>query len=532
MTATAVVGTVPLLRTSIRHEGRNHAPWILIATALSASSVIAYPYVFPTAADRAGLETLVSANPALGLIFGPAFDLSTADGFNAWRTLALGGFLAGLGAIFAVTRATRGQEDSGQAELLASGVLGRSSRLMTAVGMGLIGSVLVGLIAGLVTWAFGGAAESTFLLCATYAATGWMMTGIAAVTSQLGAEARASSSMAVAVLGALFILRGFAYSIEADPWALWINPLAWMTETKPAHENVWWPLLLALALTVGLLVVAFVLQGRRDFGQGAIAPAPGPARGRMSTPFALALRLNRGAVTAWLTGFAVLGVVFGYFTTAITDLFAADPAITQVLAAGAASAEEIFGAFVKTVTSLIGLITAIATVPMVLRVRTEEMEDRVEPLLATSVARARYYGANVILALAGAAVYMVLAGVILASFASRADIGVTFGDALLQAVVTIPAVWTVVGVSVLIVGARPVVSLAAWAGVLISFVLTVFGPTFGLDDWVLAISPFYHVPAIATSSQDYAGLGIVMLVGLFFIAVGFTGFRRRDLAVT
>lgn len=134
---TALTGTTPLLRTMIRQDGRYLAPWIVLATFLSASSVLVYPWVFSTEAERAVFATAVAANPALGLIFGPAHDLMTVDGFNGWRSLAIGGFLAALGAIFTVTRGTRAQEDSGQAELLASGVLGRESRLLAAISMSL-----------------------------------------------------------------------------------------------------------------------------------------------------------------------------------------------------------------------------------------------------------------------------------------------------------------------------------------------------------------------------------------------------------
>src|SRR5262249_34972693 len=112
---TALAGTPPLLRASVEHDGPKFAPFVALATALSASSVIAYPLISPSASSGAGLAAAVGATPALGLIFGPAYDISTADGFNAWRSLALGGFLAGLGAILLVTRATRAQEDSGQA---------------------------------------------------------------------------------------------------------------------------------------------------------------------------------------------------------------------------------------------------------------------------------------------------------------------------------------------------------------------------------------------------------------------------------
>ncbi len=95
---------------------------------------------------------------------------------------------------------------------------------------------------------------------------------------------------------------------------------------------------------------------------------------------------------------------------------------------------------------------------------------------------------------------------------------------------TVPAVWTVVAVSVAVIGARPMLSIASWSGVLVSFVLTVLGPTFGLDDWVLGISPFWHVPYVAAADPDWTGLGWITLFTLGFLWIGFAGFRRRDLA--
>ena len=528
--STALAGTAPLLRTSVKHDGRSFAPWIVIVTALSASAVLLYPLIFPDQQDRAGLAAAVGANPALGLIFGPAFNLSSTDGFNAWRSLALGGFLAALGAIFAVTRATRTQEDSGQAELLASGVLGRASRLLAGVGLALIGSLLLGVIAGVVTGLCGGEWEASLLLGATFTATGWMFTAVAAVTAQLGSDSRTANSIAVGALGVLFLLRGFAYAVEAPAWTIWINPLGWMTETHPATGNHWWPLWYALAFTVVLLGVAFVLQARRDFGVGAVAPRPGPARGRDRSAFRLALRLNRGPIITWTIAFLALGVVFGYLATSITDVLGSDSAVTQVLAAGATTPDALVSAFLVTILSLVGIIASIPGVQIMLKLRTEELEDRVEPLLATKLRRPRYYASSVILALAAPTVFVLIAGTLIATLASTADIGVDFGDALLQAVATVPAVWTVVAVSVAVVGARPQVSIAAWLGVLASFVLTLLGPTFKLWDWVLAISPFWHIPNVTDPDADWWGLLWISLVTLAFLAIGFAGFRRRDLA--
>ena len=526
----ALAGTPHLLRATLRHDGRHFAPWVLILTLLSASSVLVYPWVFPTEQDRAGLALGIGANPAVGLIFGPAFDISTTDGFNAWRSLALGGFLAALGAIFAVTRATRAQEDSGQAELLASGVMGRGTRLLTGVCASLLGTLMMGLVSALVTVWCGGGWEASFLISATFTATGWMFTAVAAVAGQLGSDARVANSIATGTLGTLFLLRGFAYSIDAPEWTIWANPLGWMTETRPATGDHWWPLAYALGFTLIVLALAFVLQARRDFGQGAFAPRPGPSRGGVRGPLRLALRLNKGQLITWIIAFVALGFVFGYFTTAITDILGADSAVAQILAAGATTHGALVSAFLVTIFSLLGIIAAVPGVQIMLKVRTEELEDRLEPLIATKLRRRTYYASNVLVALAISTACMVIAGLLVATLAASADIGADFSDVVVQALATVPATSTVVALSVAVVGARPHVSIAAWAGVVLSFALTILGPTFNLWDWVLAISPFWHVPNVTDADPSWVGLLGVGLVALLFLTIGFAGFRRRDLA--
>ena len=526
----ALSGTRPLLRASLKYEKRSFAPWIAIATALSVSSVVVYPWVYPEQADRVEFTAIVGSNPALSLIFGPAFDLSTSDGFNAWRALALGGFLTALGAIFIVVKATRGQEDSGQAELLASGVMGRGARLLTGIALAFICSVLVGLVSGIATALCGGGWENSLLLCATFTATGWMFTGVAAITAQLGGDARTASSLAVGVLGVLFVLRGFTYSIEAPEWTTWANPLGWMTETHPATENNWWPLLLAAVFTAIALVVAFILDARRDFGQGATAPRPGPARGKVRSTWHLALRINTGPILTWIIAFIVLGIVFGYFATSVEDILRNDSAVGQILAAGAASPDALISEFMVTILSMVGIIASVPGVQTMLKVRHEEFDDRVEPLLAGAITRGRYLASNVLIALLAPAIYVLIAGVIIAVFANNADIGMTFAQVMEQATASISAVWTVVALAVAVVGARPAVLLAAWAGVLLSFALTILGPPFNLWDWVLAISPYWHIPNITTADDSWTGLIWISCVTVFFLALGFAGFRRRDLA--
>lgn len=524
-----LAGTRVLLPALVKFDGRRFAPWIAIVTALSASSVLVYPWVFPTQQERLGLAAAVGSNPALGIIFGQPGDLLTADGFNTWRSLALGGFLAALGAVFAVTRATRGQEDSGQAELLASGAMGRGARLMSAVLLALAGSVLLGGISGLVTGLCGGSWDDSLLLGATFAATGWLFAGTAAVAAQLASDARTANSISVSVLGVLFLLRGVLGALDAPEWTTWINPLGWISQTSPADANNWWPLLPAALLALLLVGAAFALSARRDFGQGTLAPRPGPAAGRLRGPWALTVRLNRATAVTWAIAFLVLGTVFGYLSTSVQDLLGSNQGAQQILAAGAVSTTELTRSFIKTILSLVGIIAAVSGVQVMLRVRTEELDRRLEPLLAEPLGRNRYYASNVVPALVLPALLTLVAGTIVAAIAAAAATGVGFGTGFLQALLTVPAVWTAAAVGVAVVGVRPQASLAAWIGVVLSFALTLLGPTFRLPDWALGISPFWHVPTVASGVPDLSGLAGVCAVTAALVLAGFAGFRRRDI---
>lgn len=523
-------GTRPLLKVALHQDARNIAPWVLLISVLSASSVLAYAWIFPDPADRMELARSLVGNPALSLVFGPARDLMTADGFNAWRAGQLGAFFSGLMAILIVIRNSRANEDSGQAELIASGVLARGSRLAVALAMATIASVALGVVCFLLTIVSGGGLTATLILSATFTASGLMFAGVAAVTAQLGSDARTASSMAIAALGVFYVIRGYIDSSGSGDWATWLTPLGWLEETRPGSENNPWPLLLALALAVLLYVAAFVLQRRRDFGQGLIASRPGPAQAKLAgNVWGLSLKLNRGSVIFWLIAFSGLGVVFGNLATTVGDLIAQNPAMAEILAASGAEGSDLTFAFLVTILQIIAIIASVMGVQTILRIHAEEIDVRVEPLLAGSLRRGSYLASNVVVGLAGTAVAMALAGTGLALVSSARVDTIAFGDVLWQAVVTIPAVWVLVGIAVAAVGAAPGKRLVAWLAVVATFGLTLLGPTFNLPDWALDISPLRHIPNVTASAADWSGLAWLGGIAIALLVVGFAGFRRRDI---
>ncbi|GAA2639418.1 ABC transporter permease [Paractinoplanes durhamensis] len=520
-----LTGAPPLLRAALKQDVRNIGPWIVLISALSATSVLAYAWVFPDLADRQELAATLGSNPALSLIFGVPRDLLTADGFNAWRAGALGTFFAALMTTFIVIRNSRADEDSGQAELLASGVMGRQTRLAVALIMAVQASIGLGIVSWLLTIACGGGLLNSLALSATYTASGIMFAGVAAVAAQIGSDARTANSIAVATIGIAYIVRGYIDASQTGEWATWLTPFGWLEEVRPASGNNAWPLLLAVAFAIVLARVALILHGRRDFGLGMIAPRPGPARaGAVASVWGLALRINRGPLISWLIAFAGLGTVFGFLATSVGDVLGNSPLVQS----NATTEAGLIFAFIVTILQLAGIIASVFGVQIVMRIYAEEVAYRVEPVLAGSLSRAKYLASNAIIAFLAPAAALLIAGTVIGLIAAAAEPGLAAGDVVRQALATVPAVWTIVAVSLATVGARPQVRLAGWLAVVVTFALTLLGPLFKLWDWILGISPLWHVPNVTVAAPGWAGLAGVGLVAVLLTVVAFAGFRRRD----
>lgn len=526
-----LTGVRRLLPVALRQDRASIAPWIALISVLSASSVLVYDWVFPDARSQQVLQLNVTANPAMALIFGKPVDLTTADGFNAWRAGALGAFFSGLMAIFIVVRNSRAEEDSGRAELVASGVVGRQARPAVAVAMAAVAAVLLGVVSCLVTIAFGGGVANSIMLSATFTGSALLFAGVGVIAAQVGSDARASNTLAVTVLGTLFVARGYIDSSGVPDWAVWLTPFGWLQETRPAVDNIWWPLLPVVALAAVLVAVGLRLHARRDFGMGLVAPRPGPARaGAVGNLWGLALRLHRGVLASWMVGFAVLGVLLGFLANTAGGVFAENPGIAQVLASGAVTQDDLLAEFLVTMIRLLGIYAAVHGVQVVMRLYSEEQENRADPLLGGATTRWAHLASHAVIAFGSTALGMLVAGSVMGWVADATGDTIGFADVVGQAVATIPAVWVLVGLALAVVGAEPSRRLAGWMGVVATFALTLLGPMMNLDEWVLDISPLWHVPNIQAADPQWGGLVGLGLVAVAFTAVGFLGYRRRDIA--
>jgi ABC-2 type transport system permease protein len=530
--STGTVGATTLARVELKQDRLSILPWIAISVLLAVTSFIAYAIVFDDPAAAQSLQQLITTNPAFSLIFGKADDLSTADGFNVWRSLQLTCMFAGLMTIFIVTRNTRGNEDSGQAELIASGVVGRHARLLSAMAVAVVASTMLGVVTFIAMIVSGGDPTTSAVMCVCFAAAGIMFGALGALASQLGSFAQTANGIAVTTLGVFYLVRGVADAAPDASWALWLTPLGWVEMVAPGTDNNVLPLLGVLGLAAVLLIAAVAIESRRDFGQGVLAPKAGPARGgAVASVWGLALRLHRGAIIGWIIAFVVLGGVLGAVGSSILDVFLESPDIASVIgAADAGSPEQIVLAFLISFLSILAILGGAAGVQVMLRALTEESEYRTEPLLAGALTRTRLYASHAGIAFIGSTVALVLGGTLLGVTSAGSDAPIEVSDVVKQTFVTLPALWILVAIAVVVVGVHPRIKIAAYIGVLATFGLTIIGPTLNLWDWVLAISPLYHVPNVLAEDANYWPVLWLTLIAGALTAAGFAGYRSRDVA--
>jgi putative exporter of polyketide antibiotics len=482
---------------------------------------------------------LFARTPALR-IFGVVSGASIGSAFMTRGYLLLA-VLAALMSVLAVVRHTRQNEESGRAELVGAAVIGRhaglAAALIVTVGANL---VLVGLL-GLVGIATGLPALGSFMAGLAIGSFGIVFAGVAAVSVQLASTTRGASGLAAAVLGLAFVVSGLGNMLGtvdasgrrvASAWPAWLSPMGWGQQMRPFGGDIWWPLGLFAVAFVVLVGAASFLATRRDVGSGIFAARRGHAEAaaRLLSPVGLAWRLQRGALLAWAAALAGFGLVFGAIVDEIEDTGGA----TADWYARMTGSDEMVEAWGTSMVEMTGMVVAVYAVQILLRMRAEEADGPLEPILATAVSRTRWVISHVLNAGLGALVLLLVFTVSMGLAA-----GVVLGDvpgqlrALVEAgLVQWPGIMVIGGLVIAVTALLP-----RWAGALswtVVMVAILLGPLFGaatfqLPLWAQDISPFTHIPKAPAADITAVPVAILVAIAGAFVVTGLVAFRRRNL---
>ncbi|HEY6745876.1 MAG TPA: ABC transporter permease [Mycobacteriales bacterium] len=521
-----MTGWGPLLRLALRRDRIVLSAWIsgIVLTVVSTAS--SYDRLYPTEADRAPIAATARTG-ALRAITGPAFDLTTVGGLTAWRIAGLGAVLAALMSLLLITRHTRAEEDAGRTELLGAAAVGRYAvpaaaflvagaanlaiAVLSAAGLALVGLPVAGSVA----------------LGAAIASAGLVFAAVALVTAQVASVGRAASGTAGALLALAYLVRALGDS--GPSWLSWFSPIGWAQQVRAFSGERWWVFALPVLLAAALVAVAAALLPRRDVGAGLRAQRPGPAGGRIGTPLALAWRLQRGVLLGWTAGYVLVGVAVGAVARDVGDLLGDGQQATDLIDRLGGGADAV-RTYLSLTVGLLGLVGAAYAMQAVLRARAEESAQRAEPVLAAGTDRLRWAGAHVLVAAAGSAWLLLVAGLALGAVhglrtGDPGQIGTLTGATLAQ----LPAVWVLGALAAALAGAVPRLVAAAWGVLGVCLLLGQVGQLLSLPGWLLDASPFQHSGSAPLHTPAATPLVVLVAVAVVLAAIGAAGLRRRDI---
>lgn len=529
---TGLAGTAALIRLFLRLDRVRLPVWVVVLGIVPVGTAGAFQSLYASEASRLELAATVTSNPAFTALLGPLFE-PTIGGLTVWRVGTLGSFLLGLMAVLTMARHTRDDEESGRRELLGSTVVGRHAPLVAALTITMGAGVLTGAIVtgGLIAISLETAGAVAF--GAGFAAVTAAFASVGAVAAQLSHSGSAARGIGVGLVGMFFVLRmaGDAGEASGLGWLSWSSPIGWMSQLRAFAGERWWVFALWAGFASLALITAIGIQSRRDVGEGALSPRPGPERGSQSlaSPAGLAWRLQRAPLAGWTVGFAVLGAIYGSAADSIGQLLADNPQLEMVFEAMGGT-ERLIDTFFSVAVGVIALVAAAYSIRTVLRLKVEEDTLRSELVLATATPRSRYAWSHLTYAIVGPVLVMAVAG-----FCAGAAYGAISGNlfesvprVMVAAMAQLPAIWVLTGAAVALYGIFPRLSTLSWGVLAMSLIVGQLGQILQFPRWSLNLSPFSHIPLIPAEGFVATPFLILLAVATALVVGGVSGFSSRD----
>jgi ABC-2 type transport system permease protein len=338
-----------------------------------------------------------------------------------------------------------------------------------------------------------------------------------------------SAGVAGLAMAAAWIMMG----LNVGGPLLGLSPFSWTFDHVPlvgAYD--WPPLALVAILGIVFLAIGVELFERRDLGvtAGLSLPATPAVFLGVHGPTARAFGELLPRALSWGIGLGLIGVLYSSLSGVLADQLGSAPSFQGVFEALFPGIDlASVGGWLQLYAELLYIAAGFAAATFVSRWASDETDGRLEILLATPMARARWVVAGGAAALVATAAMTVLfaAGIGLGS----ASGGLDFGDAMLGCAALGLYAAAIVGVG-FAVGGLWRTSLAAEIAALFvvaTYLLDLVAPPLNLDALhQFALTAHMGQPMIG----QWDGLGVVacLVIAVGGILLGAWGMSRRDVA--
>lgn len=511
---------------------RRGAMLMWLATAVyMAVEVLTFRSAYPDEASRQKLLEL-SASTAVRILEGVPGAVDTAGGFAVWDAGWMLAIIVSCWSLLTATRLTRGEEDSGRAELVLSRPLTPQQALvasLTAMGIGLLG---ISLSAALPFVVLGEPAAGAVLWGLGLGALGAVFAALGAVCGQLVEPRRRAVSLGLALAAGAFLLRVVANSNDSRVWVLNTTPFGWLDRLRAFSGDEWLRLAAPALAVLALSTIAVTVRGRRDTAAALLRPRSS-RRSRLHLlggAGRFGWRLTSGALVGWLVTLTVSTLVFGLMADAIVDFINKDETYRRMLESmGVDVSSPVIGFL-----SYIAVFTALAFAAFagwrIGAARQEEADGRLDNLLVRGVVRWRWLTTTAALAFVATVLLVVGSSIGLYAGARLVGADVTAGQVAEPMVGTLPLVALFIGLAVLVFAVAPrlTIGLTVTLAVL-GYLLDTFGTMLEWPHAVLALSPFHHLARLPGQPMTMSAAVAMTAMGVAAAAAGIVVFGRRDL---
>ena len=439
-------------------------------------------------------------NPAMISMVGPTPVVSgdyTIGAMYSNMMLLFCGLFAMIISVLHVTSHTRKEEDLGLTELIRSFRVGRQANSLAVMIEVIIINMVLALIIGVIMMSFRAdsvTAQGSLLFGASVGSAGIIGGSIALLMAQLMPSSSGATGAALSVVGLLYILR--AGSDVSNASLSKINPLGWTYLTYPFTENNWHFLLYSIMFVLVIMIIAFILEGRRDMGAGYLPERQGrgEAKSSLLSVHGLLLKVNKGVMIGWLITFFVLGVAYGSIYGDMESFVESNDLISQMFAHAGYSLEESFTGMIMMI-----MIMLVAVLPIVIvnKLFGEETRRHLSQIYATRVTKGQLYWTTLVLAaIAGVAGIFLAAGGLggTALAVMSDDTQMTLRDFIVSGCNFFPSILFFIGLAALALGWMPKLGKLVYAYLGYVFAVNYFSGILDLPEWLSKTAVLSWIP--------------------------------------
>ena len=525
-------GTGTLIKLMLKQERFKITMWLVGLIAVTFATAATYPSAFPDQASQQAYA-LITENPAMKAMIGIGYEMEdmSVGAVFAIEMLLFSAIAVAVMNILMISKSTRADEEEGRAEIIRSLPVGRLSYLSAAILVMLLTNIVLAVLIGMGLTALDNqsySVQSSFLYGAILGVTGLIFAAITAVLAQLSPTSRGTTGYSFAILILFYIVR--AIGDAGNEILSLLSPLGLVLRANVFAGNHWQPVIVLVGITIVLFAAAFYLNSIRDIGSGFLPQRKGKIHASrfLQTPFGLALRLQRTTIISWTIGVFSICAAFGFVLKDLETYFADNEYVQSVMALD--PSVSLTDQFLAMLVGIISITSVIPAVMVVLKLKGEEKRNRTEHFFSRTVSRTHLLTTYTLLALFVSLVMgFVNALGLWASGNSVLEEPIDFIEILSTAFVYLPALWAIVGLTVLLIGAAPKLTSFVWLYVVYCFIVLYLKETLELSEWLVNLSVFEHIPQLLT--DELRVLPLIALTVLFMIAtvIGVIGYNKRDI---